>query len=120
MQYINQVASKVVPEGSRVMVVSRGDPAFLDLRGREGWHFPRAADGGYAGHHPASGAEAIAHLEELRARGGDYLLLPESSFWWLDYYEDFAAHLANRYERVWSDETVVIVRLTAKRGGQNS
>ena len=26
--------------------------------------------------------------------------------------EDFAAHLASRYERVWSDQTVVIVRLT--------
>jgi Rps23 Pro-64 3,4-dihydroxylase Tpa1-like proline 4-hydroxylase len=117
---IGQVVPRVVPVGSHVIVVSKGDPDLVDLPDREAWHFPRAADGGYAGHYPADGAEAIAQLEELRAIGGGYLLLPASSFWWLDHYAELAAHLTEHYKRVWSDETCMIFRLSADSNGQSS
>jgi len=39
----------------------------IDFDGRTGLHFPQVENGVYAGHHPADGDEAIAHLEQLRA-----------------------------------------------------
>src|SRR5262249_31354544 len=69
-----------------VAVVSRGDDALLELGGRPAWHFPQTPDGVYAGHHPADGPAAVAHLEAMRARGGRYLVLPSTAFWWLDHY----------------------------------
>jgi GT2 family glycosyltransferase len=94
------VVREAVPSQATVMVVSRGDEELLDLDGRSAWHFPQAPDGRYSGHHPGDSAEAISHLEELRAKGGEYLLFPRSSLWWLEYYEDFARHLRARYAPV--------------------
>jgi ATP-binding cassette, subfamily B, bacterial len=100
-----------VPPGSRVLVVSRGDEALVELDGREAWHFPQLDDGTYAGHHPADDGEAIDHLEELRERGADYLVLPATSLWWLDHYEGFRRHL-ERYPCASEDrETAVIYEL---------
>ena len=97
VQRVRAAVRASVPEGARVAVVSRGDPALLDFGGRRGWHFPQAAGGGYAGHHPADGAEAIADLEGLRGRGAEFLVLPSTAAWWLDHYPDFRAHLDGRY-----------------------
>jgi hypothetical protein len=82
-----------VPRGAIVAVVSRGDEQLVTLPGRRGWHFPQAESGVYAGHHPADSDAAIAHLERLRARGARYLVIPRTSFWWLEHYRGFAAHL---------------------------
>jgi hypothetical protein len=38
----------------------------------------------------------VAHLEELRGKGAQYLLVPSTSAWWLDHYEGFARHLRDR------------------------
>jgi GT2 family glycosyltransferase len=94
-----------VPADSIIAVVSKGDEQLVDL-GDEllGWHFPRGADGGYAGHYPADCAEATAHLESLRAAGAQYLLLPSSATWWLEHYPDFARHLYARYACERGDE----------------
>jgi GT2 family glycosyltransferase len=109
---VREAVLEAVPSGSTVLVVSRGDDQLLRLNGRRGWHFPRASDGGYAGHHPADSAQAIAHLEELRAKGGEFLLLPQTSFWWLDYYADFRNHLESRFPApVRNDESCVIFEL---------
>jgi GT2 family glycosyltransferase len=83
--------------GSAVLVVSKGDEALVQFAEREGWHFPRAADGRYAGYHPADGQEAVAHMERLRAQGAGFIVFPDTSSWWLDYYHDFARHLESRY-----------------------
>jgi hypothetical protein len=82
-----------LPQQATVIVVSRGDERLLDLAGRRAWHFPQEAGGVYAGHHPGDSAEAIAHLEELRARGGEFLLFPATGLWWLDHYGELAEHL---------------------------
>ena len=71
---------------------SRGDERLLDLAGRRAWHFPQQ-DGVYAGHHPGDSAEAIAQLEALRARGGEFLLFPQTGMWWLEHYTELASHL---------------------------
>jgi glycosyltransferase involved in cell wall biosynthesis len=104
---------KVVPDGATVLVVSKGDEALLALQGRTGWHFPRLDDGRYAGFYPEDSTAAIDHLEMLRARGAEFLLLPQPAFWWLEHYGDFAQHLAARYTRVLKDEDCIIYALTA-------
>jgi hypothetical protein len=120
---IREEAQTNLPPGAVVVVVSRGDEALLDLGGgRKGWHFPQEKGGVYAGHYPADGAEAIAHLEELRGRGGEYLLLPETAFWWLEHYREFRQHLEDHYQlRVHKEETCLIFALgkppEAERGG---
>lgn len=82
-----------VPADARVLVVSRGDRELLRLGERQAAHFPQAANGEYAGHHPADSAAAIAELERLREQGAEYLVLPAPSIWWLDHYDGFARHL---------------------------
>jgi hypothetical protein len=72
----------------------------VELPGCRGWHFPQAAGGEYAGHHPADSEDAVEHLEDLRARGAQYLVVPATSAWWLDHYAAFTEHLDTRYSRV--------------------
>ena len=97
LERVPQVVASVVPPGSTVVVVSRGDPALLPNGERTGWHFPRTNEGVYAGAHPRDSADAIDHLELLRAEGGQFLVFPSTAFWWLEYYEDFKRHLESNY-----------------------
>jgi hypothetical protein len=94
--------------------VSRGDPELVRLPERTGRHFPSTPDGRYAGFHPADSKGALQELER-QLGNAQYLLFPSSSFWWLDYYREFADVLNTRYERVWSDADCVIFRLSAPR-----
>jgi hypothetical protein len=94
---IRDVVRAALPPDATVIVVSRGDDELLKLGGRTAWHFPRGEDGAYAGHNPADSAEAIARLEELRARGGQFLLLPATALWWLEHYDGFRRHLEEHY-----------------------
>lgn len=84
-----------VPAGASVLVVSKGDAALLEIPGVGAAHFPQSDGGGYAGHHPYDGATVIAQLEELRRRGAEYLVIPATTQWWLEYYEGLGAHLAS-------------------------
>ena len=93
------------PPGATVLVVSKGDETLVDLEGRNGWHFPRAEDGGYAGFYPTNGGQAVAWLEAIRERGADHLVLPTSGFWWLSHYPEFRAHLESRYRVLVADRS---------------
>jgi len=116
---IQGVVHDAVPAHSTVLVVSRGDEHLLRLGNRKGWHFPRHADGRYAGYHPADSAVAISHLEELREKGAQYIVFPASTRWWLDYYEGFADHLNGRYSAVADDEgTCTIYALRPQSGAK--
>src|SRR5205085_1170358 len=94
---IRDAVAASIPAGATVAVVSKGDPKLLELAGRRAWHLPQTPHGVYAGHHPANGAEAVAQLEALRAKGAEFLLLPATSFWWLDHYAEFRRHLEAKY-----------------------
>ena len=109
---IGDVVREALPPGATVIVVSKGDDGLLPVDGCRAWHFPQTEDGIYAGHYPADGAEAIDHLEALRARGGEFLLFPATSVWWLDHYTELTAHLEHRYRRVvQQDDTCLIYSL---------
>ena len=106
---IREAVDELLPSEARVLVVSRGDDALLDLGERDAWHFPQARNGAYAGHHLSDSDAAIAHLESLRDQGGEFLLFPATALWWLDYYSVFHTHLRTHYAVVAeaSDEYLV-------------
>jgi glycosyltransferase involved in cell wall biosynthesis len=108
---IRAAVAEDVPLGATVLVVSKGDHELVRLDGRQGWHFPRNEDGVYAGYYPADSTAAITHLEALRRQGAQYLLLPQSAYWWLEYYPEFRRHLEARCQRLRNDENCTIYRL---------
>lgn len=111
---IREVVRLSLPPAARVLVVSKGDDDLLRLDGRCGMHFPQTEGGVYAGYHPADSAEAIKHLEVLKPQA-EFLLIPASSFWWLDYYADFRRYLESHYQLVvYSQASCVIFALGGK------
>ena len=94
-----------------MIVISKGDDELLKLEGRVGWHFPQLEDRRFAGFYPANSADAIAQLEALRAGGGEFLVIPRTAYWWLDYYREFDRHLRTRHRVVVEDEDCVLFDL---------
>jgi GT2 family glycosyltransferase len=116
---IRHVVGDVVPADAKVAVVSKGDEELLKLGGRDVCHFPLSENGAYAGYHPGCGLAAIAHLEVLRARGIQYLLIPATSLWWLDSYPDFKAHLEARYHRLFCEQDLCALYCLDARDDRN-
>jgi glycosyltransferase involved in cell wall biosynthesis len=106
---IRQIVDDVVPPGATVLVASKGDEQLLQLNGRRGWHFPQTEEGVYRGYHPATSAEAIGHLEELRIKGANFFLLPQTTLWWLEHYADFRNHLECRHRLVVSERDACLI-----------
>lgn len=106
---IREIAQVCTPSGSIIAVVSKGDDELIDWPRRCGWHFPRQANGDYAGYHPADSQQAIAHLEELRNAGATHLLIPKDAFWWLEFYAEFTQHLQKSYRLATYHEGVCII-----------
>jgi hypothetical protein len=102
------------PADARVLVVSKGDDSLLTLDGRDCRHFPQDSEGGYAGHHPANDQEAIERLQVLIDQGADYLVFPQTAFWWLDHYSGLRSRLESNGRRVWNDPDSVIYALSQK------
>jgi GT2 family glycosyltransferase len=106
---IREAVTTAVPEHATLAVVSRGDDDLLELGTRTAWHFPQATDGRWDGRHPATSGEAISELEEARVRGAEFLLLPATSFWWLDHYDGFRRHLEVNYRTSLRREDACVV-----------
>jgi GT2 family glycosyltransferase len=117
VEAVREAIHRIVPPGSVVLVASRGDRELVRLDERIGWHFPRAADGRYAGHHPADSDEAVRHLEDLRLAGATFLVFPPGSSWWLSHYGGLKEHLEDRYQRL-EGEDLEIFELTDSKYAQ--
>lgn len=113
---LGEILRRVTPSRTRVLVVSKGDEQLVTLKGRSGGHFPQTAEGLYAGYHPGSSREAIDHLEQLRGKGADFLVFPNSSFWWLAHYEEFRLHLNRQYLVAWKDSRWIVYDLRGTTG----
>lgn len=100
---IRRVVSMLTPRGATILVASKGHDSLLKFAGRTGCHFPQNREGVYSGFYPSNSLSAIAVLEALRSRGGDYLLFPATARWWLEKYPDFRRHLECRYRLVHDD-----------------
>jgi glycosyltransferase involved in cell wall biosynthesis len=114
IEEVQEVVAATLPAGARVLVISRGDEEIVQLAGHRGGHFPQAADGSYAGHHPADSSDAIAQLDQQRRRGAEFLVIPATSAWWLTHYEEFARHLDDQHARIAErEERYVVFALAA-------
>jgi hypothetical protein len=114
---IRGVVGRLLPVEASVAVVSKGDEELLRLNGLMALHFPQTEDGRYSGGHPADSVEAICHLEALREKGVEFLLIPTTAFWWLDHYAEFHRHLDAQYVRVWVDDSCIIYHLSDPESG---
>jgi glycosyltransferase involved in cell wall biosynthesis len=106
---IRKAAADNVPPGATVAVVSKGDQRLLNLSSCRAWHFPQDSNGTYAGHYPADSSEAISKVEEVRAKGAQYLLIPITSAWWLEHYSGLREHLTRYYREILRDETTCVL-----------
>lgn len=93
---IRKLVRRTLPEGATVLVVTRGDPELLTLGRVRALHFPRTEEDEYAGQYPQDSAEAVVRLERLREQGAEYLLFPNTAFWWLEHYSGLREHLEAR------------------------
>ena len=113
---VSEALERSVPPEARVLVVTRGDDDLVAFSRWQMSHFPQDEEGGYAGFHPADSAEAIDHLEGLRARGAQYLVFPPTAAWWLDHYRGLRLHLEESYRMASpSSEDCVVVSLAGER-----
>jgi GT2 family glycosyltransferase/cyclopropane fatty-acyl-phospholipid synthase-like methyltransferase len=112
---VRDVICAVVPPGNIVAVISHGDEDLVgSLPQLKGRHFPASATNAdeYAGFHPADSNDAMRALEHARNAGAGYLVIPETSAWWLEHYEGFRSRLlttSNEVARV--DGTCRVYRL---------
>jgi GT2 family glycosyltransferase len=104
-----------LPAQAAIIVASRGDTELLKFPNHRGWHFPQMPDGVYAGHYPVDDAQAIEQLEQLRAQGGQYFLLPKTSLWWLEHYSELSTHLTGRYPELVREDACVMFALEEER-----
>jgi SAM-dependent methyltransferase len=98
-----------VPRGSIVLVANRGDRDLLRLGHRAGWPFPQDEDGAWAGENLPDSAAAIALLEELRAEGAGYLVIPDSARSWLEQFDGFRRHLEANYAMTRGDRDSCLI-----------
>jgi 4-amino-4-deoxy-L-arabinose transferase-like glycosyltransferase len=93
-----------------IIAATDGDPTVFYYAHRKGWHF--LGDGVYDGN-PLDSAQIIANLEKLRSRGATHLVFYAGTQWWLDYYKEFAEHLAQSATLVEQTPEFTIYRLAA-------
>ena len=114
---VRKRVGSIAPPASRVALVSRGDERLLDLPGLRAEHFPQDRDGRYAGQYPPDGEAAMSLVQDLVAAGTDYLVLPATAFWWLDYYEEVADGLRPLAVHADEDCTVYDLRHALRPSG---
>jgi 4-amino-4-deoxy-L-arabinose transferase-like glycosyltransferase len=85
------VLKEATTANALIIAATDGDPTVFYYGHRKGWHF--LGDGVYDGN-PLDSAQIIANLEKLRSRGATHLVFYAGTQWWLDYYREFAEHLA--------------------------
>jgi 4-amino-4-deoxy-L-arabinose transferase-like glycosyltransferase len=84
---------KVTPPEALIVAADMGDPTIFYYAERQGWHFLEI-DAIYNGN-PDDSEQAIENLERLRRRGATHFVFTKNTFWWLQSYPEFVAHLTN-------------------------
>ena len=96
---------------SLIIAADNGDPTIFYYAERKGWHFLEQ-DAIYDGN-PNDSREAIVDLERLRGRGATHVVFTASTFWWLEYYPEFAQRLAENATLMETTSEFRIYKLTA-------
>jgi O-antigen biosynthesis protein len=109
VQRITDIVRTRLPAGAHAAVISKGDDALLKLGEVSGSHFPCTTDGVYAGYHPADSPAAVALLEAQRLTGTEFLVVPRTAFWWLEYYAQFREHLERHHRLMFADQDTCLI-----------
>src|SRR5207249_2397304 len=97
LRKVRECVRTLLPRDAKILVASQGDPALVDLYARQAAHFPQDAGGRYYPNGFANAHAAIIHLEALRIRGADYLVLAGPALSLLATFPEFKSHLDARY-----------------------
>jgi hypothetical protein len=93
-------ADALLPEDCDVLVASSGVSALLVLPRRRAFHFPQGPDGGYGGHLMTRAGTALEQLEQHRAAGADFLLVPAFAPSWVTLVPEFLPAVRARYREL--------------------
>jgi GT2 family glycosyltransferase len=106
---VREAIDQTVPPGSVTLILNKGDPAFMDVPSRTCRHFPADEQGNYSGHYPADGPSVVAGIQRAKTSGSEFLVIPHSSRWWLDFYPEFRTHLETSAHLAYSDSTSCLI-----------
>jgi hypothetical protein len=102
---------KITARDALIVAADTGDPTIFYYAERKGWHFLEE-DGIYDGN-PSDSQQAIVDLERLRRDGATHLVFTTNTFWWLEYYPEFARHLDESAVLMEATPRFIIYKLTA-------
>jgi hypothetical protein len=105
--------NRITAPDALIVAADTGDPTIFYYAQRKGWHFLER-DAIYNGN-PDDSQQAIADLEQLHRRGATHLVFTTNTFWWLDYYPEFAQHLAERAKLMEATPEFRIYKLSTAR-----
>jgi len=119
---VRQAICAGVPADSTMLIAGRISDELRDVGGRRAQQFPRDGwmfDPERIGER---GRLAVAHLEELRHLGAEFLVVPATAFWWLDRVLELKQHLESRYRTAVDENTCKIfaLRLVSRRPSEQS
>jgi 4-amino-4-deoxy-L-arabinose transferase-like glycosyltransferase len=103
---------RVTPPEALIVAADMGDPTIFYYAERKGWHFLEN-DAIYNGT-PDDSEQAIENLERLRRRGATHFVFTKNTFWWLQSYPEFVAHLTNNAKIIESTPEFRIYELTVR------
>jgi hypothetical protein len=107
---VRQTVEAHLPSDAETLVATGGWDDMLELGNRRTQPFP-PAEGRFRPAHKISGRDAVEQLEELRARGARYLVLPgpQASQLATPHFAEFQAHLEDRYRTVVRDGGTCVI-----------
>jgi len=105
--------AEIVPAGEMFILVDEEQLNRQVAAGRRALPFLERS-GVYWGR-PPDDATAIRELERLRECGAGFIVFCWPTFWWLDYYRAFAAHLSSNYQCLRRNDRLVVYALGKRR-----
>jgi hypothetical protein len=107
------VSTTLVPDAT-LLVATGGDNGLLHLGRARTRHFPEAPDGTFR-QGPISDEEARAQLEQLRADGAAYLVIPRGASGWIAGHPELRRYVEERFRTVTEDEACLVFDLRRTR-----
>ena len=105
---------KVTPPDALIVAADMGDPTIFYYGERKGWHF--LEENAIYNGNPDDSEQAIENLERLRRRGATHFVFTKNTFWWLQSYPEFVAHLTNNAKVIEATPEFRIYELAAGKG----
>ncbi|MFN8676657.1 MAG: sulfotransferase [Thermomicrobiales bacterium] len=106
---VRDLVAQHVPSGSRVLVATNGDDAFLQLGDRQAEVFPKPSSHVSADYTDTSDEAAIAQLGELRADGAAFLVVPSPALPWLANHPALEHYLTEHLSLIMRERGVVAI-----------